>query len=169
MEFQNMSIAVNKVVTFHYKLNEPDQAVFEDSHDLKPVSYLHGHKGMLEGVESALEGKQVGDNVVTTLSPEEAYGPLRDDAIQRVSLKHIVNNSKKKVKYLPGMVVQVNTANGPQDVIVVKAGLKNLDVNTNHPLAGKTLTFDIDVIEVRDATEEELAHGHSHSHGGHQH
>ena len=163
-----MSIEKDKVVTFHYKLNEPDQAVFEDSHDSDPISYLHGHNGMLKGVEDALQGKSAGDNVNITLSPEDAYGPIREDAIQRVSLKHIVK-SKTKVKYVPGMVVQVNTANGPQDVIVVKAGLKNLDVNTNHPLAGKTLTFDIDVTEVREATSDELSHGHSHSVGGHQH
>ena len=165
-----MSIAKDKVVTFHYKLNEPGQEVFEDSHKLDPVSYLHGHNGMLKGVEAAVEGKNEGDNVKVTLEPEDAYGPVREDAVQRVSIKHIVKQgSKGKIKYTPGMVVQVNTANGPQDVIVVKSGLKNLDVNTNHPLAGKTLMFDIDITEVRDATEEELSHGHSHSKGGHQH
>ncbi len=164
-----MSITKSKVVTFHYKLNEPGQEVFEDSTKLKPVSYLHGHNGMLKGVEEVLEGKAVGDNVKTTLTPEEAYGPIREGAVQRVSIKHIVKKGKGKVKYVPGMAVQVNTANGPQDVIVVKAGLKNLDVNTNHPLAGKTLVFDIDVTEVRDATDDELSHGHSHGVGGHQH
>ena len=163
-----MIIATDKVVTFHYKLNEPGKDVFEDSHSQEPVSYLQGHKGMLQGVEAALEGKKAGDNVVTTLEPEDAYGPVRENAVQRVSLKHIVQG-KKKVKFKPGMVVQVNTANGPQDVIVVKAGLKNLDVDTNHPLAGKTLVFDIDITEVRDATADEIAHGHSHSAGGHQH
>lgn len=164
-----MTVAVNKVVTFHYKLNEPGKDVFEDSHDEDPISYLHGHNGMLKGVEEALEGKSSGDNVKITLEPEDAYGLVREDAVQRVSIKHIVNTGKKKVKYTAGMVVQVNTANGPQDVVVVKAGLKNLDVNTNHPLAGKTLTFDIDITEVRDASEEELAHGHSHGVGGHHH
>lgn len=166
-----MSIAKDKVVTFHYKLNEPGEDVFEDSIKSDPVSYLHGHNGMLKGVEEALEGKNEGDNVKITLSPEEAYGPIREDAIQRISIKHIVKQGKGKgkVKYVPGMAVQVNTANGPQDVIVVKAGLKNLDVNTNHPLAGKTLEFDIDVTEVRDASADELSHGHSHGTGGHQH
>lgn len=164
-----MSIVKNKVVTFHYKLNEPDQDVFENSRDQEPVSYLHGHNGMLKAIEAALEGKAEGENVVITLSPEDAYGPIREDAVQRVSIKHIVKPARKKVKYVPGMVVQVNTANGPQDVVVVKTGLKNLDVNTNHPLAGKTLTFDIDITEVRDATDDELSHGHSHGVGGHRH
>ncbi len=159
----------DKVVTFHYKLNEPGQEVFEDSHDKDPVSYLHGHNGMLKGIEDALQGKSEGDSVSITLEPEDAYGPVRENAIQRVPIKHIVNQGKKKVKYKPGMVVAVNTANGPQDVIVVKAGLKNLDVDTNHPLAGKTLTFEIDIIGVRDASEEELSHGHAHGVGGHQH
>jgi len=164
-----MSITKNKVVSFHYRLNEPGEDVFEDSRPSNPVSYLHGHGGMLKGVEDALEGKSEGDNVKITLTPDEAYGPIRENAVQRVSIKHIIKQGKGKVKYVPGMAVQVNTANGPQDVIVVKAGLKNLDVDTNHPLAGKTLMFDIDVTEVRDATEEELAHGHAHGVGGHQH
>ena len=164
-----MKVEKDKVVTFHYKLSEPGKEVFEDSQEQDPISYLHGHKGMLIGVEKALEGKVAGESITATLDPEEAYGPVRENAVQRVSIKHIVNPLKKKIKYMPGMVVQVNTANGPQDVIVVKAGLKNLDVDINHPLAGKTLTFEIDITEVRNATEEELAHGHSHGVGGHQH
>ena len=87
--------------------------------------------------------------------------------MQRVSIKHVVSRGVKKFK--PGMVVQVNTEHGPRDVRVVKAGLKTLDVDTNHPLAGRTLVFEIDIVNVRDATAEELAHGHAHGEGGHQH
>jgi len=164
-----LSIAVNKVVTFHYKLSEPGKELIENSHDDEPVSYLHGHSGMLKGVEAVLEGKNENDHIMVTLAPEDAYGVVRENATQRISLKHIAKTSKKKIKYKPGMAIKVNTANGYQDVVVVKVGLKNIDVDTNHPLAGKTLTFDIDIIEVRDATEDELSHGHSHSVGGHQH
>jgi FKBP-type peptidyl-prolyl cis-trans isomerase SlyD len=81
---------------------------------------------------------------------------------QRVPKKHLVT----KGKIAPGMLVQVNTKNGPQEAIVVKVGLKNIDVDTNHPLAGKTLTFDIEVVDIRDATTEEISHGHAHQPGG---
>ena len=164
-----MIIGTDKVVTFHYRLNEPDQEVIEDSRDAEPMVYLHGHQGMLKGLEEALEGKKASDQFTITLSPDQAYGPLREDAVQRVSMKHIVNPSKKKIKYKPGMTVQVNTAHGPRDVLVKKVGLKNMDVDTNHPLAGKTLVFEVEVLDVREASAEEISHGHVHGEGGHQH
>ena len=164
-----MLIAADKVVTFHYRLSEPGQDVIEDSRDGQPVVYLHGHAGMLAGLEAALTGKQVGDQFTVTLSPDMAYGPRRDDAAQRISVKHVINPANKKVIYKPGMVIQVNSDEGPREVTVVKAGLKTLDVDTNHPMAGRTLQFEIEVLGVRDASEEEIAHGHVHGADGHQH
>ena len=164
-----MLIAADKVVSFHYRLNEPGQAVIEDSHDDQPIVYLHGHDNMLAGLEEALAGKQAGDKFSVTLSPDKAYGVRRDDAVQRISIKHVINPSDKKVMYKPGMVVQVNTDHGPREVTVVKAGLKTLDVDTNHPMAGKTLSFEVEVVDVRDATDEEIEHGHVHGAGGHHH
>lgn len=164
-----MLIEANKVITFHYKVSEPGQAVMADSHIEGPVVYLHGYQGVLKGLEDALTGKQAGDRVTVTLSPEQAYGPRRENSQQRISIKHVVNPSKKKVIYKPGMVVQVNTNHGPQQVVVVKVGLKTLDVDINHPLAGKTLTFEIEVVDVRAATAEEIAHRHVHGDGGHHH
>lgn len=163
-----MLIEQNKVVTFHYRVREPGHEVIEDSHDDNdPAVYLHGHQGMVSGLEAALAGKKVGDMFSVTLSPEQAYGHRRSDALQRISVKHI--NGGKKAQYKPGMVVQVNTSEGLREVVVVKAGLKTVDVDTNHPLAGKTLEFDIEVIDVRDASAEEIAHGHVHGAGGHHH
>ncbi len=164
-----MHIEKNKVVTFHYRLSEPGQAVFEDSHAGPPAVYLHGQHNMLAGLEEALAGKQAGDVFTVTLPPEKAYGVRREDSMQRVSLKHVVNPGNKKRVYKPGMAVQVNTSQGPRDVTVVKPGLKTLDVDTNHPLAGRTLCFEVEVIAVRDASAEEIAHGHAHGVGGHQH
>jgi len=163
-----MLIEKNKVVTFHYTLTETDNVV-ENSRDGEPLVFLHGHNGMLKGLEDQMLEKQKGDKLLITLSPDDAYGQRREDAQQRVSMKHVVNPSKKKIKYKAGMVVQINTSNGPREVVVIKAGLKNIDVDTNHPFAGKTLTFDIEILDVRDATTEELAHGHVHGAGGHQH
>ena len=161
-----MLIEKGAVVSFHYRLSEPGQPVMEDSHEGAPLAYLHGHHGMLPGLEEALAGKKAGDTLSVTLPPEKAYGVRQENAVQRISLKHVVNRGKK---LKPGMVVQVNTDHGSRDVIVVKPGLKTVDVDTNHPLAGKTLTFDIEVVEVRAATDEELAHGHAHGDGGHPH
>ena len=164
-----MVIAADKVVTFHYRLSEPGQEVAEDSRDDQPVVYLHGHGGMLAGLEAALVGKQAGDQFTVTLPPEMAYGARRDDAVQRISVKHVMNPGKKQAVYRPGMVVRVNTDHGPREVTVVKAGLKTIDVDTNHPMAGRTLQFEVEVVDVRDASEEEIAHGHVHGAGGHQH
>lgn len=161
-------IEKNKVVSFHYLLKDSDGGILEDSHDGDVLAYLHGYNNMLSSLEDALEGKQEGDRFSITLEPEQAYGLKQENAIQRIPIKHVVKSSRKK-KYPPGMIVQINTSKGPRDVVVVKAGLKNIDVDTNHPFAGKTLSFDIEVVGVRDASEAEIAHGHAHGVGGHHH
>jgi len=114
-------------------------------------------------------GKKAGDHFTVTLAPEDAYGLRKENAQQRVSINHVVKSAREKIKFQPGMVVHLNTDHGAQPVVIIKVGLKMLDVDTNHPYAGKTLTFEVDVIDVRDATEEEIAHGHVHGAGGHHH
>ncbi len=164
-----MVIGANKVVSFHYRVAEEGQPAMEESFGGDPLVYLHGHKQMIPGVEAALEGKQAGEKFSVTVAPGQAYGERNQNAIQRISISHVVNPTKRPIKFKPGMVVQVNTNEGPRMVVVVKAGLKTLDVDLNHPLAGKTLTFDLEVVSVRDATPEEIEHGHAHGVGGHQH
>jgi FKBP-type peptidyl-prolyl cis-trans isomerase SlyD len=166
---KDMLIAADKVVSFHYRLSELGGEVVEDSHDDRPVVYLHGHEGMLAGLEEALSGMRAGDKFTVTLPPEKAYGLRRDDAVQRISVKHVMNPGNQKMNYRPGMVVWVSTDHGPREVTVIKAGFKTIDVDTNHPLAGRTLQFDVEVVGVRDASEEEIAHGHVHGAGGHHH
>ena len=163
-----MLIEKNKVVHFHYSVTEATEGKLEDTREGMPMTYLHGHHGMIKGLEDALEGKQAGDHITVTLTPDRGYGERRDNAIARVPVSHILGPGKK-VRYKPGMIVHVNTQHGSQPVRVVKVGLKNLDVDMNHPYAGKTLTFDIDVVEVREATEEEVTHGHVHGEGGVHH
>jgi len=163
-----MKIEKNKVVSFHYTLMENDQ-VLEDSHDGHAIAYLHGFNNMIEGVEEAMAGREQGENFSVTLPPEKAYGLRNENAIQRVSINHVMKPSKKKMKYKPGMIIQLNSNEGPREVVVVKAGLKTLDVDTDHPLAGKTLSFNIEITDVREATAEEIAHGHAHGDGGHHH
>lgn len=162
-----MLIESDTVVTFHYRLSEPGGQVLEDSHGGSAVVYLHGHQGVLPGLEEALAGRRAGEQFTVTLTPEQAYGPRRENAQQRLSVKHLIHRGGRRLQ--PGMIVQVNTGHGPRDVVVVKAGLKTVDIDTNHPLAGRTLVFDVDVIDVRAATADELAHGHAHGEGGHQH
>lgn len=164
-----MAIELNKVVTFHYRVSDAERGVIEDSHAGEPLVYLHGHGQMIRGVEDALTGKQAGEQCSVTLDPGRAYGLRQENSIQRISVNHVIGAGKKYARYAPGTVVQVNTKDGPRTVVVVKAGLKSVDVDTNHPLAGRTLTFDLEVVSVRDAAPEEIEHGHAHGAGGHQH
>lgn len=163
-----MQIEKNKVVTFHYRVSEAGRDALEDSRGGDPLVYLHGHGSMIPGVEEALAGRQAGDHLEVSVPPEKAYGPRNDDAVQRISKSHVLHASKG-ARFEPGMMVQVNTPYGPRSVIVLKVGMTTLDVDANHPLAGRTLEFVIDVVDVRDASEEEIAHGHAHGAGGHDH
>jgi len=170
--YPSVQILKNSVVTFHYQLTNADHGLIEDSRkSSSPIVYLHGHETIFPKLEQELDSKQVGDKLSVTLEPEDAYGHRTADSIQRVSINHVLRASetKKKVRYKIGMPIKLNTKDGPKSVVVVKVGLKMLDVDTNHPLAGVTLTFEVEIISVREATEEEISHGHVHGEGGHQH
>ena len=160
-----MSIRDNDVVSFHYTLKNENGETLESSRDHEPVVYLHGTGAMIPGVEKAITGKKAGDSFSITVPPEEAYGPRQEDAIQRISLKHLHGAKTWK----PGMTAIVETNHGPRQVLIVKVGHSMADVDLNHPLAGQTLNFDIEITDSRQATEEELAHGHVHGPGGHHH
>ena len=127
--------------------------------------YMHGRNGLICGLESEFAGKKAGENFSVTLDPKDAYGIPLESSKQRIPKKHLANNGKLQV----GTVVDINTTDGLRQATVVKVGKFNVDVDTNHPFAGKTLTFEVDIFDVRDATAEELAHGHAHGTGGHQH
>ena len=160
-----MQIEKNTVVQFTYNLQDEAGAELESSETGQPIAYLHGHDNMLEGLENGLEGKSEGDSFSVTLPPVEAYGERREDSEHRIPIKHLQGAKK----WTPGMVANVQTEQGQSQVTVIKAGKFMVTVDTNHPFAGKTLTFDIRVLEVREATAEELTHGHAHGVGGHHH
>lgn len=164
-----MQISAEKVVSFHYNLKDVDGTLLETSYDADPTLYLHGHNNILASLESALEAKILGDKVNVTLAPEQAYGERKEGAVQRIPIKHLHNHAALKNKLKPGARVLVNTQQGPWEAVVLKVGKFNVDIDSNHPLAGKTLTFEIEISAVRDATSEELAHGHAHGAGGHHH
>ena len=160
-----MNIASNTVVIFHYTLRDDSGEELETSRGGDPSAYLHGANNIIPGLEKAMTGHGAGDVFSTTLAPEDAYGPVNPQKQQRVPAKHLAFKGKLKA----GMVVQLNTSEGRVPVTVIKAGRHSADIDTNHPLAGQSLTFDIEITEVRAATEEEIAHGHAHGPGGHQH
>lgn len=160
-----MNIANDTVATFHYTLKNAAGDVIESSSHNEPMAVLIGHRNVLPALEEALLGKAIGEQFSVTLPPEKAYGLRRENAQQRVPIKHLM--SKGKIK--PGMQVAINTEQGARHVTVIKVGKFNVDVDTNHPLAGQALTFDLTIVDVRDASAEEKAHGHAHGVGGHHH
>ncbi len=167
-----MIIEKDRIVSFHYQLNDRDGRFLENSHDAgNPSLYMHGQRGMLEGIETSLEGKAIGDKVTVTLSPEEAYGNKRENMQTRMSVKHIRLRGGKPIrgKLKPGTIIGIKSKDGVRDATVIKHGLKSVDIDTNHPYAGMTLVFNIDVVDVREATAEEVTHGHAHGAGGHEH
>lgn len=163
-----MKIEKNAVVSFHYRLSDISAELpieLETSFGSEPSLYLHGYGNIMASLESAMVGREDGDVFSVDLAPEDAYGKRREGWIQRVPIKHLLNKRKPKL----GEIVQINTDEGAKQATVVKVGLKNVDVDANHPLAGKPIRFDIELITVREGTSEELDHGHAHGVGGHQH
>ncbi len=161
-------IEKNKAVSFHYTLTDDGGKTIDTSRvdDREPLSILHGYGGLIPGVEKALEGRVVGDRFTVVVTPEEGYG-LRDESLtQRVPKKYFRDAERLR----PGTLAVIQTGQGQQQqVMVQKVGSSVVDIDGNHPLAGVTLHFDIEITEVRDASEEELAHGHVHGPGGHHH
>ncbi|MBC6906947.1 peptidylprolyl isomerase [Saccharophagus sp. K07] len=161
-----MQIEKDKVVSILYQLKDAEGEQLEETQDGIPLAYLHGHNNLLPALEEALAGRQAGDKLSLTLPPEKAYGELKPGATQRVPIKHLVHAPKR---LMPGMIAHVQTEQGILTTKILKVGKFNVDVDLNHPFAGKTLQFDIEVVSVRDASEEEIAHGHAHGDGGHHH
>lgn len=162
-----MQITKDCVVQFHYRLQEQDGVEIENSRADAPMAYLHGHGNIIQGLEDAFEGKLANDTFSVTLTPEQAYGPRDESAAakQRIPVKHLLGTKKPRV----GQFVEVQTEHGSRQVMVEKVGRFNVDVDTNHPLAGKTLVFDVELIDVRAASADEVSHGHAHGAGGHHH
>ncbi|MFU8816258.1 MAG: FKBP-type peptidyl-prolyl cis-trans isomerase [Pseudomonadales bacterium] len=160
-----VEVRKDRVVRFHYQIQDDAGATVESNRDGEPMAVLIGRGNLLRALEEALSGHITGDRFQVTLAPEQAYGPCRDDMSKRVSKKYLANAARLR----PGMTTQLSTEEGPRPVTVIKVGSKVVDVDLNHPQAGKTLTFDLEIVDVRDATAEEIAHRHVHGPGGHAH
>ncbi len=160
-----MKIEKDRVVRFHYAVAEAGQASVENSKDAgEPLAILFGRGNIIPGLEKAMEGHEAGDSFKASVSAADAYGEKRDGLSQRVPKKHFGTQ-----RLTPGMQVVLQTDYGPRAVTIEKVGMSVVDVDLNHPMAGKDLEFDIEIVEVREASAEELAHGHVHGDGGHQH
>ncbi len=159
-----MKIAKDSVVRFHYTVSEQGQESLESSRDREPLAILIGHGNIIPGLEAAMQDREAGDSFGVDVAAADAYGERRDGLGQRVPKKHFGNQ-----KLEPGMQVVLQTNFGPRAVTIQKVGMSVVDVDLNHPMAGKELHFDVEIVEVREATAEELEHGHVHGEGGHHH
>jgi FKBP-type peptidyl-prolyl cis-trans isomerase SlyD len=159
-----MKIEKDRVVRFHYTVSEQGQPALESSEGNEPLAILAGRGNIIPGLDRAMEGHEAGDTFGVDVAAADAYGEKRDNLSQRVPKKHFGDQRLE-----PGMQVVLNTNFGPRAVTIQKVGMSVVDVDLNHPMAGKDLHFDINVVEVREATAEELEHGHVHGEGGHHH
>jgi FKBP-type peptidyl-prolyl cis-trans isomerase SlyD len=159
-----MKIAKDSVVRFHYTLSEVGQELLESSKDREPLAILYGHGNIIPGLETAMLDREAGDSFGVDVAATDAYGEKRDGLSQRVPKKHF---GAQKLE--PGMQVVLQTNFGPRAVTIQKVGMSVVDVDLNHPMAGKDLHFDVEIVDVREASAEELEHGHVHGDGGHQH
>ncbi|MEO7050087.1 MAG: peptidylprolyl isomerase [Rhodanobacter sp.] len=161
-----MKAGKDKVVAIHYTLTVAGEAV-ESSRDRdEQLWVLLGHGQLIPGLETAIENHEAGDTLEVDVAAADAYGERQEDQIQRMSKKYFPQSNRLK----PGMVTVLKLKEGGQRAVTVhKVGMSAIDVDLNHPMAGKDLHFDVSIGEVRDATEEELKHGHAHPPGGEAH
>lgn len=159
-----MTITSDSVVTLHYKVSAEDGTELDSSFGKEPLTVLHGRRFLIEGLEEALEGKDKGESFSVSVEPEKAYGHRVDALVQRVP-KTMFEGMEVEV----GMSFRATTQQGEQSVVVIETTEDDVVVDGNHPLAGIPLTFEVEVVDVREATAEELEHGHAHGKDGHSH
>lgn len=160
-----MEIAENKVVSIHYKGTLKDGSVFDSSEGREPLLFIFGTGMIIPGLEEGIKGLKVGDKKKVDIGFEKAYGPKMDEAKQEVPKAQLPTEVELKV----GMQLAAQGPQGTIPVTIIEIKDEVVVVDFNHPLAGQDLTFDVEVVEVREPTKEELEHGHAHGAGGVQH
>jgi len=156
-----MVIEQGKVVSIDYTLKNSEGQVLDTSDGREPLPYLHGAGNIIPGLEAALEGKSTGDQVNAVIEPEHAYGLRDENQIGKVARSDLAGVGEIAV----GTQLQAQTPEGPRVVVVTDMDDETVTIDANHPLAGETLHFDVTVSDVRDATPEEVKHGHVHAPG----
>lgn len=160
-----MQISNNTAVSIHYTLTKDDGEVIDSSLGNDVLSYLHGTGSIISGLEKALDGKNAGDRFTAHIPASDAYGLILEDRVQVISRDMFEGIDNIEV----GMQFNADVSEGPGIVTVIAIDGDDITIDGNHPLAGMPLNFDIEVVEVRPATEEEIEHGHIHGADGHQH
>jgi FKBP-type peptidyl-prolyl cis-trans isomerase SlyD len=160
-----MQVSQDAVVSIHYTLRNDQGETLDSSAGGEPLAYLHGNGNLIPGLERALEGKSTGDKLNVTVAAEDAYGELDPSLVQDVPRAAFRGIDDIQV----GMQFQAESNHGPRAVVVTKVAADVITVDGNHPLAGQSLSFEVEIKDVRTATEEELEHGHVHGPGGHDH
>jgi len=160
-----MKIAKETVVTMHYTLKNNEGVVMDSSQGREPLIYLHGVGALIPGLEQELTDKEQGDKISAVIAPEHAYGEKREDLLREVSKDGFQGDEELE----EGMQVQLDTDRGQTVATVSKIEGDIVTLDLNHPLAGVTLYFDVEIADVRAASKDEIAHGHVHGHGGHHH
>ncbi len=159
------TIAKDTAVKFNYTLKDDDGNVLDQSPEGQPLAYLHGHSNIIPGLEQQLEGKSAGERVNAIVEPVDGYGEYQELAVQKVPR----DNFQGVEDIQAGMQFQSEAGGQVMLVTVTDVNDEEVTVDANHPLAGKRLTFDVEIQEVRAATEDELNHGHVHGAGGVEH
>jgi FKBP-type peptidyl-prolyl cis-trans isomerase SlyD len=160
-----VEITADRVVTIHYTLKDDGGAVLDSSAGGEPLAYIQGHGNLVSGLEKALEGKQGGNSLAVVVPPAEGYGERNEALVQRVPKRALQGAGQIK----KGMQFQARTDDGMRLFTVTAVVGDMVTLDGNHPLADQTLHFDVEVVGVREATTEELEHGHVHGAGGHHH
>ena len=163
----DIAIGPGTVVAMHYDLKDGEGRLLESSAEGEPVAFLFGERKVLAALQEAVRERRAGDAVSVTIPHGRGYGRRYPDRVRRVPRKSFEGGRDRRFRV--GEIVGLRTASGPVQARVVKVGKFQLDVDTNHPLAGVDLVFDVRVESVREATDEERAHGHAHGPGGHHH
>lgn len=156
-----MKITANKVGIVHYTLKNGDGKTLDTSEGKPPLEYIHGKGNLIPGMENSLEGKEKGSKFQIVIEPKDAYGDKSDAMINEVPL----SNFPEKDQVKAGVMFQSQTPQGIKVGTVIKIENETVTLDFNHPLAGETLHFQVEVVDVRDATEDELSHGHIHGEG----
>lgn len=160
-----MKAAAGMVVTMHYTLTDDQGEILDSSSGSDPLAYLHGAQNIIPGLERALEGAAAGHKAKVTVTPAEGYGEKDPAAVFEAPREHFPPD----MELTPGVRVSADGPQGPISFLVVSVNEKTATLDGNHPLAGQTLHFSVEIVEVRAATDEEKEHGHVHGEGGHHH
>tara|TARA_B110000027_G_scaffold22053_1_gene23606 strand:- start:5028 stop:5534 length:507 start_codon:yes stop_codon:yes gene_type:complete len=163
---KHAQVSTNYVIEVHYNLKDDNNELVDTTYDEdKPMVYIHGRRQMIAGFEREIAGAVVGDKRAFTVMPAEGYGLRNVNNTQRIPSKYLKHEGRLEA----GKAIKVNTENGVVPGTIIKVGKFNVDVDMNHPLAGQNLHFEVEIMGIRKALDEEISHGHVHGEGGCNH